>query len=282
MDIFETIRTELPNMRKSEQKVAEVVLTSPILVMNSSISDAAERAGTSDPTVIRFCKKLGLKGFRDLKLKLASAHPTNQIVLEDITETDSVSSIFNNVMRSVSEAVNSMERGMDRALLEQAVEAMVKASRWEFYGVGGSGCVAYDAHHKFFRLGVSCVAYNDSHMQVMSAAQLDGSAVVVAISHSGETRDIIESVEIAKDAGAKIIGILGKKDSSIAKLCDFPLCVYSQEIALRLAPKAGRLMQLALLDVLFVSVAMHIFGKQGFDRLDKVKRSLLGKIVSPS
>lgn len=279
MDIFETIRSEMPTMRKSEQKVADLVLRSPDVVMNGSISEAATLAETSDPTVVRFCKQLGLKGFMELKLRLASAHPIDKTVLEDITETDSVNSIFTNIMRSVVEAVSSTERGMDRRMLEDAVDTMVSATRWEFYGMGGSGVIALDAHHKFFRLGVPCVAYNDSHMQVMSAAQLDKNAVAVVISHSGATKDIIESAEIAKKTGAKVIGILGKKNSEVAKHCDIPLCVSSREIALRLAPKAGRLMQLALLDTLFVAVAMRLVNEEGFDRLDKVKRALLGKII---
>lgn len=247
--------------------------------MNGSISEAASLAGVSDPTVVRFCKQLGLKGFMELKLRLASAHPVETKVLEDITETDSVESIFTHVMRSTVEAVSCTERGMDRRMLEQAVDAMVAATRWEFYGMGGSGIIALDAHHKFFRLGVPSVAYNDSHMQAMSAAQLDKQAVAVVISHSGATKDIIESAEIAKNAGATLIGILGKKNSELAKHCHIPLCVSSRESALRLAPKTGRLMQLALLDALFLAVAMRIVHKEGFDRLDKVKRALLGKVV---
>ena len=279
MDIFEKIRIEIPNMRKSEQKVAEFVLADPDSVMNGSISDTSEKAKTSDPTVIRFCRKLGLKGFMELKLRLASSKPFGDAILEDITHDDSVDTIFANIMRSVSEAVNNTERGMDRKLLDQAVELLVKASRWEFYGMGGSGVIAMDAHHKFFRLGVPCIAYNDSHMQVMSAAQLDESAVAVVISHSGATKDIIDSAEIAKEAGAKVVGVLGKRNSELAKHCDIPLCVSSREVALRLAPMAGRLMQLALLDVLFVSVAMRLLGTTDPGRLDKVKRSLLGKII---
>ncbi|GAU09484.1 MurR/RpiR family transcriptional regulator [Desulfoplanes formicivorans] len=279
MDIFEKIRSEMPTMRKSEQKIADLVLTSPDVVMNGSISEAASLAGVSDPTVVRFCKQLGLKGFMELKLRLASAHPVETKVLEDITETDSVESIFTHVMRSTVEAVSCTERGMDRRMLEQAVDAMVAATRWEFYGMGGSGIIALDAHHKFFRLGVPSVAYNDSHMQAMSAAQLDKQAVAVVISHSGATKDIIESADIAKNAGATLIGILGKKNSELAKHCDIPLCVFSRETALRLAPKTGRIMQLALLDALFLAVAMRIVHKEGFDRLDKVKRALLGKVV---
>ncbi|WP_022666375.1 MurR/RpiR family transcriptional regulator [Desulfospira joergensenii] len=279
MDIFKEIRIQRDGMRKSEQKVADLVFASPDFVMNASITDVSKRAGVSDPTVIRFCKKIGLKGVSELKLKLAASKPVMDAILEDITPSDSIETIFTNIMGSVSEAVSNMDRGMDRALLDKAVNILAGAKRWEFYGMGGSGVVAHDAHHKFFRLGVPCVAYADSHMQVMSATQLDESAVVVVISHSGATKDIIESAEIARASGAKVLGILGKKASPLASHCDIPLCVSSREVALRLAPMVGRLMQLAVLDVLFVGVAMRLLGKTGFSRLDKVKRALHSKIV---
>ena len=266
-------------MRKSEQKVADFVFANPDFVMKASITDVSKQAGVSDPTVIRFCKNIGLKGVSELKLKLAASKPVMDAILEDITPSDSIEKIFTNVMGSVSEAVSNMDRGMDRLLLDKAVEIMVGSRRWEFYGMGGSGIIAYDAHHKFFRLGVPCVAYSDSHMQVMSATQLDTDAVVVVISHSGATKDIIESAEVARAAGAKVIGILGKKNSPLAGHCDIPLCVSSREVALKLAPMVGRLMQLAVLDVLFVAVAMRLFGDADFSRLDRVKKALRTKIL---
>ena len=279
MDIFETIRTKRSELRKSERKVADLVLDQPDSVMSGSITDTSHAAGVSDPTVMRFCKTIGLKGFSELKLKLAASKPLVDTILEDVTAKDSVETVFTSVMRSVSEAVNHTERGMDRALLDKAVEAMVAARRWEFYGMGGSGVVALDAHHKFFRIGVPCVAYADSHMQVMSAAQLDYSAVVVIVSHSGATKDLIESAEVARAVGATVIGVLGKRDSELARHCDIPLSVSSREVARRLAPMAGRLMQLALMDALFVAVAMRLLSEDDFNRLDKVKQSLWPKKV---
>lgn len=279
MDIFKTIRTQRDRMRKSEQKVADFVSAHPDFVMKASITDVSKQAGVSDPTVIRFCKCIGLKGVSELKLRLAASKPVTDAILEDITPSDSVEKIFTNVMGSVSEAVNNMDRGMDRGLLEKAADIMVRSGRWEFYGMGGSGILALDAHHKFFRLGVPCAAYSDSHMQVMSATQLDADSAAIVISHSGANKDIIDSAEMARASGARVIGILGKKDSALAGHCDVPLCVFSREVALKLAPMVGRLMQLTVLDVLFVAVAMRLLGDTGFERLEKVKRSLKGKLV---
>jgi DNA-binding MurR/RpiR family transcriptional regulator len=121
-----------------------------------------------------------------------------------------------------------------------------------------------------------CVAYDDPHMQVMSAALLTPDDVVVVISHTGSTKDIIDSAKVARKAGAKIIGILGSENAPLSKVCDIALSVFSKEVALRLAPMTSRLVQLAVVDVLFVTVAMRDFSDTK-ERLDKVKRSLVEK-----
>jgi DNA-binding MurR/RpiR family transcriptional regulator len=113
-------------------------------------------------------------------------------------------------------------------------------------------------------------------MQAMSAALLFPSCVAVAISVTGSTKDIIESVTIAKDTGATVIGITGRSKSPLARLCDFHLSVHSQEAAVWLAPMSSRIAQVALLDVLFVAVAIKRFADSK-EKLEKVKKSLIDK-----
>lgn len=142
--------------------------------------------------------------------------------------------------------------------------------------MAGSAIVARDAHHKFFRLVIPCVAYDDPHMQVMSAALLSQEDVVVVVSHTDSSKDIIDSAKVVHKAGAKIIGILGSESTPLSKICDIALSVFSKEAALRLVPMTSRLVQLAVVDVLFVTVAMRDFSDTK-ERLDKVKRSLVEK-----
>ncbi|MCJ7818417.1 MAG: MurR/RpiR family transcriptional regulator [Syntrophales bacterium] len=241
-----------------------------------SITDLAEEASTSEPTVVRFCHKLGLKGFMDLKLSLARDLPSSEYIHESVHESDTLPKIFNKMLKAAKEAFNETMNTMDLELLERASQALASAKRTEFYGVGGSGAVAQDAHHKFFRLGVPCLAYVDPHMQAMSAALLKPGDVVVAISHTGSTKDILDSVKIAREAGATVIGIVGRERSPLSKLCDITIPVHSTEAALRLAPMTSRLVQLAIIDILFVSVALK-GRKDTKDRLDAVKRSLVDK-----
>jgi DNA-binding MurR/RpiR family transcriptional regulator len=172
--------------------------------------------------------------------------------------------------------LNALNLQLKRKIFPLAVNLLDKARRIEFYGSGGSGMVAMDAHHKFFRLAVPCIAYQNSHMQVMSAALLSSDCVVIAISATGSTKDVIDSTRVAKKSGARTIGITGREKSPLGRICDCNLPVYSQETAIWLAPMSTRILQLALLDVLFVSVAMKKFNGAR-KNLGKVKQTLIEK-----
>jgi RpiR family carbohydrate utilization transcriptional regulator len=270
------IRSSLDLLRNSEKKVAKCVLGDPEAVVSASITELAEKAGTSEPTVIRFCRRLGLGGYMELRLNLARDLPSANYIFANVSAADSLAEIAGKILNAHREALSNTLNKLDLDDLEAAVCALQAARRIEFYGLGGSAIVARDAHHKFFRLGMPCVAYDDPHMQVMSAALLTPDDVVVVISHTGSTKDIIDSAKVARKAGAKIIGILGSENAPLSKVCDIALSVFSKEVALRLAPMTSRLVQLAVVDVLFVTVAMRDFSDTK-ERLDKVKRSLVEK-----
>jgi RpiR family carbohydrate utilization transcriptional regulator len=275
-DTLASIRSSLDSLRNSEKKVAKCVLGDPEAVVSASITELAEKAGTSEPTVIRFCRRLGLGGYMELRLNLARDLPSANYIFENVSAADSLAEIAGKILNAHREALSNTLNKLDLDDLEAAVCALQAARRIEFYGLGGSAIVARDAHHKFFRLGMPCVAYDDPHMQVMSAALLTPDDVVVVISHTGSTKDIIDSAKVARKAGAKIIGILGSENAPLSKVCDIALSVFSKEVALRLAPMTSRLVQLAVVDVLFVTVAMRDFSDTK-ERLDKVKRSLVEK-----
>jgi DNA-binding MurR/RpiR family transcriptional regulator len=212
----------------------------------------------------------------DLKLNLAKDLPASEYVHEKVSEHDSLPDIYNKIFSSAKEAINTTMNSLEMNTLSRACNALAGSNRIDFYGVGGSGVVARDAYHKFFRLGIPCSVHDDPHMQVMSAALLTDKDVVIAISHTGSTKDIIDSIKIAKEKGATIIGILGKQKSPMAKYCDIAISVGSQEAALRYAPMTSRIVQLIVIDVLFVSVAMQRFNQTN-QMLDDVKRALVDK-----
>ncbi len=256
MTLLDRIEALIEHMRPSEQTVGRFVLRHPNLVIGLSFPDIAARTGVSQPTVARFCLAAGFSGYRDFKLRLAQslAHGV-PFVHHDVGSQDAMADIGAKVFDRGIAALVTVRNHLDPDALERATGLLATAKRIEFYGQGISGVVAMDAQHKFFRLGAPAVAYSDPHVHAMSASLLAAGDVVVAISGTGRTRELIRSVEIAREAGAAVITITASGSplaqlSSVALYADVPedLDVY--------VPMTSRLVHLMMIDVLSVGVAV--------------------------
>ena len=276
-DVLSTIRNSLDTLKNAEKRVAECVLASPLEVIKWTITELADKAKTSEPTVVRFCRKIGLAGYMELRLNLAQDLPPSPYLHETVKKDDSPLQIADKILNSNLAALRNCMSSLDAESFETVVGILTNAQRIEFYGVGGSGIVAHDSYHKFFRLGIPCIALADPHIQVMSASLLQKGFVAVVISGSGSTRDSVETARTAQETGATVIGISGRSKSPLQKFSDHYLAVDTQEAAIWLAPLCSRIAQIALLDTLFVSVAIRKYG-QSQETLEKVKRSLVNKL----
>jgi RpiR family carbohydrate utilization transcriptional regulator len=254
--LLDRIQLLLDELRPSEQTVARFVLRHPNLVINLSFPEIAERTGVSQPTVARFCTAAGFSGYRDFKLRLAQslAHGI-PFVHNDVGLNDSMADVGAKVFDRAVAALQTVRNHLDTASLERATQLLAAARRIEFYGSGNSGIVALDAQHKFFRLGAPAVAYIDPHVYSMSASLLEAGDVVVAISGSGRTIDLVRSVSIAREAGADVIAITASA-SPLAKLATVTLFADVPEDLDVYAPMTSRLVHLAIVDVLSVGVAV--------------------------
>ncbi len=271
------IRSLYSSLRASEKKVADYIEGHPDEVIYLNINTLAEKCRVSETSVIRLCKVLGFEGYQELKINMARTliEPVKYIH-EEIEETDDISKIIHKVMVADMKAIEDTLCTIDNSEVEKAVNALAQANKIEFYGLGGSGMMAFDAQHKFFKLGIPCIAYNDSHMQVMSASILGNNDVVIGISHSGSTKDIVRSLEIAAKAGAKTICITSSLKSPVTNVSDIKLIVSAKELAYRTEPMASRISQLAVIDVLSVGVALKrkdiVIGN-----LNKARKALISK-----
>jgi DNA-binding MurR/RpiR family transcriptional regulator len=257
--------------------VAHHVLEAPDRVIYQSISELAENAGISEPTVLRFCRALGFRGFHDLKIQLAQdLVPEVKNIHEDVMPADDGAALIRKVFNANAIAISDTQDTLDPTLVDRAIRVLARAARIEFIGFGGSAVVAMDAYHKFFRLGVACGWQDDPHMQVMSAALMNSRCVVVAISHSGSSKDIVESLKIAKGAGATTIAIVSHRKSPVVSMVDIPLCVHAKETGFKPEPMSSRIAHLCVIDVLAVGVAL----KRSEDvvaSLQKTRRALVNK-----
>ncbi|MCI5106157.1 MAG: SIS domain-containing protein [Pseudomonadales bacterium] len=275
-NLIRRIADNLSKLRKSEAKVADYVLAQASDVINMRIADLAANADVSEPTVIRFCRAIGFDGFQSFKLQLAQQLVMGSVYTQfAVDDSDTVTDLRNKVFDSTVGSLLTVRDELDPDVLEKAINTIANARRVEFYGFGASGSVAADAQHKFFRLQLSTAAYTDPHIQRMSAVSLGEGDVVVAISQSGRTSALLESVALARDAGATVIG-LAPADTPICQQCSIPITVNMEEDLQASTPVSSRIAHLVVIDVLATGVARHRkpLLEEHLDRLEKSQRAL--------
>jgi len=272
-NLLKSIADSRPQLRKSEQKVADYVLANPNDVIHMRIVDLASEANVSEPTVVRFCRALNYDGFQDFKLTLAQGLASKSSYEQfALNSKDTVIEFKQKIFDSmIGNLINIRER-LDPTTLEEAIDALAKANRVEFYGFGASAPVCSDAQHKFYRLMISAAAYSDPHMQTISAVTLGEGDVVVAISQTGRTKDLLHTVRLVRDTGATVI-TLCPGNTPLADLATIPIHIDVEEDKDLSTLMSSRVVHLVVIDVLAVGVAMKL-GPALFDHLKTIKRSL--------
>ncbi|RJF79425.1 SIS domain-containing protein [Azospirillum cavernae] len=280
-----SLHASLPHLRRAELAVAQVVLAAPDAVVGDSIAQLAAKAEVSEPTVVRFCRAVGFAGFQDFKLRLAqhlaASAARAQVadgalaLVRDLSPDDSVSSAAEKVMNRSIDALVRLRDTLDATALERAARRLTQAGRVEIVGVGASGSVAIDAHHKLFRLLPSVAASSDAHLQTMAAATLGPNDVLLTISKTGTSAEILDAATIARDGGACVIAITSAR-APLAALADLLLAVEVDEDTAVHTPMASRLAQLALVDALTVAVGL-LSPPETNQRLARIKAALRGR-----
>ena len=278
--IFAEISQALPTLRKSEIKVAEFVLKNAPHVIHMRIVDLAQESQVSEPTIVRFCRAIGCNSFQEFKVRLAQEMAaSNNIGHFAIEEDDSVADICEKIAETTVQRLQQAKSQLQSQQITQAALAISQARRVEFYGFGSSATVAMDAQHKFFRLKVSSIAYNDPHMQAMSAVTLGKGDVVVAISQSGRTKDLLYSASLAQQHGAKVISLAPMK-SALSELADYPIDINIEENTERFTPMTSRIAHLMVIDILAVIVARQR-GPEMVEHLNTIKQSISSLYLKP-
>ena len=267
--MLDRIKASLPSLAPAEQRVGRLVLADPRAFANLPITELAIRSLVSKPTVVRFCRSVGYDGLSDFKLKLAgNVSEGVPFIHRSVDADDKTSDVLVKVIDNTVAAFLKYRNDASSVAIEKAtdaLEATYKAGqRIEFFGVGNSGIVAQDAQHKFFRLGVTSIAYSDGHMQVMSASLLRPGDCVVVISNSGRTRDLMDACDIARKNGATTIVITatGSPLANITKqAAHIHLAADHPEGYDRYSPMVSRLLHLMIIDILATCLALRIGGK---------------------
>ena len=256
------------NFTKTEEKLSKYILENINDIIYASIQDIAAKTNTSPAAVIRFSKKLGYNGFTELKLDIAKDN-TEEIPLffEKICQNDSLKTIVKKSMESDTSAVQQTYKLLRIETLDNAVQAMKNAKRIYLFGISSSGICCYDLAQKLSRVGYNVVFYNDFHMQLAATTYITKDDVALAVSYSGNTKEINIAMEHAKNQGATTISITQFIKSPLLKFSDLVLYVPSQEKDLRLGAVSSRNASLILTDLLYLGMIR--------DDLDYYKRNLI-------
>lgn len=252
------IRALRPSLSSAEGRVADRVLADPREAAGLTISQLAAAADTSETTVLRFCKRLGLTGYPRLRLGLAeeSAQPRSlPTAVSDINADDSVDDVVRKIAFNDASAVEETAQQLDRAALTDAAAAIARSGKVDIYGAGASAVVGLDLQQKLHRIGQLAFAWNDPHLALTSAALLTERDVAVGVSHTGTTRETVEWLRLAKQQRATTIAITNFPLSPLARTADLLLTTAARETTLRSGATASRIAALTVVDCLYVSVA---------------------------
>ncbi|MEW6703559.1 MAG: MurR/RpiR family transcriptional regulator [Pseudomonadota bacterium] len=283
--MLDRIRASIPALPPAEQRVAKLVLNDARTFASLPVSELAERAHVSKPTVVRFCRSVGYDGLADFKLKLAgSVNEGVPFVHRAVDEDDKPGDLIVKVIDNAVSALLKYRNDAASHAFERAMAALTEACRngrrIEFYGVGNSGIVAQDAQHKFFRLGVNAIAHSDGHVQVMSATMLQPGDCAVVISNSGRSRDLMDAADIARRKGATVI-VITCSGSPLAQLAQghnqVLLAADHPEDYDRYSPMVSRLLHLTIIDILTTGVALRLGQQTLRPMLQEIKRNLRAK-----
>lgn len=261
-DVLVRLRASLPHLQPAEQRVAHVVIGDPAASAHLSITGLAERASTSVATVARFSRKVGFKGYPELRIALAGAAAREDVLgvsgrqpPAELDESASLADVVSSIIHHETRALQETADHLDLDALQAAVDAVAKAKRVDIFGVGASGAVAADLQFKLHRIGRIAFSWHDIHSAATAASLLGPDDVAIGISHTGSTVDTVEPLGLAAASGATAIAITNFASSPLTEAADIVLTTAARETTFRSGATASRTAQLAVVDVLFVAVA---------------------------
>ena len=256
IDIITQLRNLNGTFPKREQRVADYVLGNLENVAFFRQKQIAEGADVSVATVNRFCISLGCEGFKDFKIRLAQNVAVSLQYMGDASgETSEAHQVVGQVFGALVDSLNLARSQLNSDAIAQAIDLLCKVRRISFIGVGGgSANVAREGALRFFRLGIPSEAHADGYLQRMVASTFNDGDLVFAVSASGQTADLLDSVAIARQYGAQTIS-LTKPGSPLAMATDVAIEIDVPEDQDIYKPTASRLVFIAIIDVLAAGAA---------------------------
>lgn len=261
------------SLSRAERRVADWVVAHPRQAADATLAEVAEACGASEPTVIRFCRRVGLSGFRELTIRLTEALSRPASYLHrDVRADDATADAVTKVLDAAIFSLMEVRARLSSFPVDEAAALLRDARQITFIGLGASGHVATDACHKFFRLGTPCNAHTDTPSILQAAAIAGPGDVLVVVSHLGGWAELDRAAAAAAGNGATVIALTNPA-SQLARTANLVFGWDPHEDTSVYTPMSSRLAQLALLDALYVAFALTL-GDAAAEKLRRSKDAL--------
>lgn len=264
MSIQSVIHAKRGQLTPATKRVADAIIANPAVVLSHTVSELAALCATSDPSVVRFCRAVGLSGYAELRLSMATelgretasvAEHNEPDFGDDISPVETLAQLVAKIRFTEIMGIEETTDNLDLSILARAVELLTTARRITIYGVGAGAIVAEDLRYKLFRIGLCVSAFANTDNALMGAALMEPGDVAVAFSHGGKTASVVEFLKVAATAGAARILVSNAPSSPAAENASLCLATMVRESAFRAGAMSSRISQLAVVDCLFVAVA---------------------------
>ncbi|MFH1595309.1 MAG: MurR/RpiR family transcriptional regulator [Pseudomonadota bacterium] len=269
------VRGVYPSLKTAVQKVADLVLKQPEMVIYVSVNAVAAAAGVSEATVMRFCRTLGFKGFQDFKIALARELVTlPQYTPEAVVAEDGPVAIVRQVFQGGSAALQDTLQVLDAEAAQQGAQDLLQARRALIVGLDDAPPLVSYAVNRFFLLGIDAHGYTDGYNLLMAVSRAGPEDVLLAISHLGGTREVVEAAQLARDAGARVIAVTNNSLSPLSRVANLVLVTASGENSPPQGGMASFLCQVFVIDCL---IALMV---QARPQQVQENNAKIGKVIS--
>lgn len=258
-----SIKQKLPELTKTEQKIAHYVIDNPTKVISMSVQDLVSAIPTSSASIVRFAKIFCPNGFADFKMKLSADCEMNQKIYDELDPKDSIDDLKNKLSFRINQTLIRTNSILSDSSLKSAVKILSQKDTIVSFGIGASHLVAEDFQQKFFRIGKTVITNNDIHVITTILLAKKEQAAVLIISNSGETKEAINLARLAKQNKIPIIVLTHKNESVLAKMSDVVLIHddSTESSSLRSAATTSLIAQFYAIDLLYYSYFKLDFSK---------------------
>ena len=263
MGIIEQL--DKPGFRPSklDRALLKYIREQPAEVPYTAIAELAQKSGVGESTITRFAKKMGYDNLHEFKVKLAeelTQRKGRRIINSNIAFDESALVTGQKLLAADISVLEKTLASMPEGIVERCSKALMQAKEISFIGLGNSGFTAMDSAYKYFRIGLHCKGYDNSHDMIMAAALARPGDLFVAVSHSGESREVLQTVRLAVKNGAASVAITAEVDSSIARETAIVLSYAAKENLLETGSVTTKMAQFFVMDLIYTQIVKEMAG----------------------